>query len=138
MTTQPTMPSQTASALTVSPRVARRSAIPSWPWRRGALLLAGAAQLLAISSLTRNSNPVPATWVPLLLAIAPVLLAAATAWAPVRIGRLTGVAGIAVLLAGTIGAIGQSGMQYAVFFVPALIVLIVGTIMLWREQPPAT
>ncbi len=97
------------------------------------MLLAGAAVLLAISSLIRSSNPVPATWVPLLLAVAPVPLAAATAFAPARIGRLTGIAGIAALLAGTIGAIGQSGMQYAIFFVPALIVLIVATIMLWRE-----
>jgi hypothetical protein len=133
MTTQPTVPSQATSPLIISPRVAMRSTIPSWPWRRGALLLAGAAQLLAISSLTRSSDPLPATWVPLLLAIAPVLLAAATAWAPARIARLTGIAGIAVLLVGTIGAIGQTGMQYAVFFVPALVVLIVGTIMLWRE-----
>ncbi len=133
MTTQPTVPSESTSPLIISPRVAKRSTVPSWPWRRGALLLAGAAQLLAISSLTRSSDPVPATWDPLLLAIAPVLLAAAAAWAPARIARLAGVAGIAVLLAGTIGAIGQSGLQYAVFFLPALVVLIIGTIKLWRE-----
>jgi hypothetical protein len=133
MTTQPSVPSQTTPPLIISPRVAKRSTVPSWPWRRGAMLLAGAAQLIAISALTNSSNPVPATWVPLLLAIAPVLLAAATAFAPARIGRLTGIAGIAALLAGTIGAIGQTGLQYAIFFVPALVVLIVGTIKLWRE-----
>lgn len=133
MTTQPSVPTQSTPPLIISPRVAKRSTIPSWPWRRGAMLLAGAAVLLAISSLTRTVDPVSATWVPVLLAVAPVPLTAATAFAPARIGRLTGVAGIAAMLAGTIGAIGQSGMQYAIFFVPALIVLIVATIMLWRE-----
>jgi hypothetical protein len=138
-TTRPATASQSASAihstgpLIISPRVAKRATIPSWPWRRGAMLLAGAAVLVAIASLIRNSDPVPATWVPLLLAVAPVPLAAATALAPARIGRLTGVAGIVAMLAGTIGAIGQSGMQFAVFFLPALIALIVGTFMLWRE-----
>jgi hypothetical protein len=97
------------------------------------MLLAGAAQLIAIAALTRSSDPVPATWVPLLLAIAPVILTAAAAFARARIGRLAAIAGIAALLAGTIGAIGQAGMQYAVFFVPALLVLIVATIRLWRE-----
>ncbi len=133
MTTQPSVPSQTTPALLISPRVAKRSTVPSWPWRRGAMLLAGAAQIIAISAIINTSNPVPTTWVPLLLAIAPVLLAVPTALAPARIGRLTGIAGIAVLLAGTVGAIGQSGLQYAIFFVPALVVLIVGTIKLWRE-----
>jgi hypothetical protein len=133
MTTQPTVPSQSTHSLIISPRVAQRSTIPSWPWRRGAMLLAGAAQLIAISALTRSSDPVPATWVPLLLAIAPILLTVATAFAPARIARPAGVAGIAALLAGTIGAIGQTGLQYAVFFLPALAVLIVATIKLWRE-----
>lgn len=139
MTTQPATASQGASAsqstgpLIISPRVAKRSTIPSWPWRRGAMLLTGAAVLLAISSLIRGSDPVSATWVPLLLAVAPLPLAAATAFLPAGIGRLTGVAGIVAMLAGTIGAIGQAGMQYAVLFVPGLIALIVGTVMLWRE-----
>jgi hypothetical protein len=131
--TQPATASQSTPPLIISPRVAKRSTIPSWPWRRGAMLLTGAAVLVAISSLIRGSDPVSATWVPLLLAVAPVPLAAATAFAPTRIGRLTGAAGIVAMLAGTIGAIGQSGMQYAVFFVPGLIALIVGTVMLWRE-----
>jgi hypothetical protein len=133
MTTQPNAPVQSTSPLIISPRVAGRSTVPSWPWRRGAMLLAGAAQLIAISALIRSSDPVPATWVPLLLAIAPVVLTAAAAFAPARIGRLAAVTGIAALLAGTIGAIGQAGMQYAIFFVPALLVLIVGTTKLWRE-----
>jgi hypothetical protein len=130
---QSTPASQNASPLIISPRVAKRSTIPSWPWRRGAMLLTGAAVLIAIASLLRGSDPVSATWVPLLLAVAPVPLAAATALAPARIGRLTGVAGIVAMLAGTIGAIGQSGMQYAIFYVPGLIALVIGTAMLWRE-----
>jgi hypothetical protein len=128
MTTQPTESSQNSPALIISDRVARRSAIPSWPWRRGAMLLAGAAQLITISTLV-SADPVAATWAPLLLAIAPVLLGAATAFAPPRIGRLTAVACIVVLVVGIIGAIGHTGL----FFVPALGVLIVGTIKLWRE-----
>jgi hypothetical protein len=126
MTTQPV--ERSASALTTSARVAKRATIPSWPWRRGAMLLAGAAQLITISALTRM-NPVPATWAVLLLAIAPVLLAAATAFGPARLQRLAAVAFITVLVAGIIGAITHTGL----FFVPALGVLIVGTIKLWRE-----
>ncbi len=128
MTTQPIEPSDNSPALITSARVAKRSTIPSWPWRRGAMLLAGAAQLITISVLTRL-NPVPATWAMLLLAIAPVLLAAATAFAPPRIRRVTAIAGIAVLIIGIIGAITHTGL----FFVPALVVLIVGTMKLWRE-----
>jgi hypothetical protein len=43
---------------------------PSWPWRRGALILAGAAQLITISALT-SADPLAVTWSSLLLAIAP-------------------------------------------------------------------
>jgi len=125
MTTQP---SEHIPALITSAHVAQRSAIPSWPWRRGAMLLAGAAQIITISTLV-SADPVAATWAPLILAIAPVLLAAATAFAPARIARLTAVAGIAVLVAGIIGAIGHTGL----FFVPALAVLVVGTVKFWRE-----
>jgi len=128
MTTEPSVPSQSAPRLITSARVAKRSTIPSWPWRRGAMLLAGAAQLITISALV-SADPAPATWASLLLAIAPVLLAAATAHAPARIARFTALAGIAVLVAGIIGAVGHTGL----FFVPALAVLIVGTIKLWRE-----
>jgi hypothetical protein len=34
---------------------------PSWPWRRGALILAGAAQLITISALT-SADPLAVTW----------------------------------------------------------------------------
>jgi hypothetical protein len=128
MTMQPSVPSQRTPALITSARVAQRSTIPSWPWRRGAMLLAGAAQLITIATLL-SVDPVPATWAPLLLAIAPAPLAAATAHAPARIARLTAIALMAVLVVGIIGAIGHTGL----FFVPALAVLIVGTIKLQRE-----
>jgi hypothetical protein len=133
MTTQPNVSSQSTPPLIISDRVTKRSTIPSWPWRRGAMLLAGAAQLTAIAVLTQSADSVPATWDRLLLAIAPLPLAAAAALAPARIGRLAAIAAIAALLVGTIGAIGQSGQQYAVFFLPALVVMIVGAVMLWRE-----
>src|SRR5580698_378687 len=48
---------------------------PSWAWRRGALVLAGAAQLITISALT-SADPLAVTWSALLLAIAPAPLAA--------------------------------------------------------------
>jgi len=48
---------------------------PSWPWRRAALFLAGAAQLITISAPV-GADPVPATWSSLLLAVAPAPLAA--------------------------------------------------------------
>jgi hypothetical protein len=129
MTTEPAVPNQSASPLIISARVAERSTIPSWPWRRGAMLLSGAAQLITISALV-SIDRAPATWASLLLAIASTPLAAATAHAPARIARLTAIAAIAVLVAGIIGAIGHTGL----FFVPALGVLIVGTIKLWRES----
>jgi hypothetical protein len=54
---------------------------PSWPWRRAALFLAGAAQLITISALV-GAGPIPVTWSSLLLAVAPAPLAAAAAFAP--------------------------------------------------------
>jgi hypothetical protein len=103
---------------------------PSWAWRRGALILAGAAQLITISALT-SADPIAVTWSSLLLAIAPALLAAAAAFAPAPLNRLAAAAGVLVLVAGIAGGIGLTG----VFFVPALVVLAVGGFKLWREQP---
>jgi hypothetical protein len=40
---------------------------PSWPWRRAALFLAGAAQLITISALV-GADPLAVTWWSLLLA----------------------------------------------------------------------
>jgi hypothetical protein len=101
---------------------------PSWPWRRGALLLAGAAQLITISALL-SVDPLAVTWSSLLLAIAPAPLLIVAAFAPQPASRLAAAAGVVVLIAGLIGQVTHTGL----FFLPALLVLAVGTFMLWRE-----
>ena len=98
----------------------------SWPWRRAALFLAGAAQLITISALV-GAGPVPATWSSLLLAVAP---AAVAAFAPAPVNVLAAVAGIAVLVVGIVSQAAHTGL----FFVPALAVLAIGAVKLWREQ----
>jgi hypothetical protein len=92
--------------------------------------LAGAAQLVTISALV-GADPIPATWSSLLLAVAPAPLAAVAAFAPGPVNLLAAVAGIAVLAAGIAGQVTHTGL----FFVPALVVLAVGAVKLWREQP---
>jgi hypothetical protein len=71
-----------------------------------------------------------ATWASLLLAISPAPLAAAAEFAPARPNLVAAVAGVVVLIAGIVGEILHIGL----FFVPALMVLAVGTVKLWREQ----
>jgi hypothetical protein len=115
-------------ALLISARVAKRATIPSRTWRRGVMLLSGAAQLITISALV-SADPAPATWAMLLLAIASAPLAAATVHLPARLARLTGVAAAIVLLAGIIGAATHTGF----FFVPAFAVMVVAIIKPWRE-----
>jgi hypothetical protein len=110
-----------------SPRLV--PAPPSWAWRRTALILAGAAQLITIAALN-SADPIAVTWSSLLLAIAPVVLAAAAAFAPAPVNWLAAAAGVLVLVAGIAGGIGLTG----VFFVPALVVLAAGGVKLWREQ----
>jgi hypothetical protein len=105
------------------------AAPPSWQWRRAALLLAGAAQLITIAYLL-GVDPLAATWSSLLLAVAPVLLAAAAAFAPAPANLLAAAAGVVVLVAGIAGQITHAG----VLFVPALAALAVGGFKLWREQ----
>ncbi|MGO8882618.1 MAG: hypothetical protein ACLQDY_06580 [Streptosporangiaceae bacterium] len=73
------------------------------------------------------------TWSALLLAIAPAPLAAIAAFAPAPVNRLAAVTGVAVLIAGIAGGILHTGL----FFVPALVVLAVGAVKLWRERPGA-
>ena len=102
---------------------------PSWPWRRAALFLAGAAQLITISALV-GADPIPATWSSLLLAVAPAPLAAAAAFAPAPVNLLAAVAGIVVLAVGIVAQVTHTGL----FFVPALVVLAVAAVKLWREQ----
>jgi flagellar biosynthesis protein FliQ len=102
---------------------------PSWPWRRAALFLAGAAQLITISALV-GAEPIPATWSSLLLAVVPAPLAAAAAFAPAPVNLLAAVAGIVVLATGIIAQVTDTGL----FFVPALVVLAVGAVKLWHER----
>jgi hypothetical protein len=102
---------------------------PSWAWRRGALLLCIAAQLITISALA-GVDPPPASWPSLLLATAPAPLAAAAAFVPVPFGGLAAAAGSAVLVTGIVGAWDHTGL----FFVPAMVALVAGGAMLWRER----
>jgi hypothetical protein len=82
---------------------------PSWPWRRAALLLAGAAQLITVSALV-GADPLAATWSSLLLAIAPALLAAAAAFALAPVSLLAAVAGIVVLAVGIVAQVAHTGL----------------------------
>src|ERR1700691_4069930 len=75
------------------------SAAGSWPWRRGALLLAVAAQMITIGAL-ESADPIPVTWAALLLAIVPAPLAALAAFAPAPVARLAAALTVAVLVAG--------------------------------------
>ena len=117
-------PEATPQAVTVvSP------APPSWPWRRAALFLAGAAQLITISALV-GADPIPVTWSSLLLAVAPAPLAAAAAFAPAPASLLAAAAGIVVLVVGIVAQVTHTGL----FFLPALVVLAVGAVKLWHER----
>ena len=127
MTTQNT-PADTSPATSAPVNPPPVPAPPSWAWRRAALILAGAAQLITISALL-GQDPPPVTWASLLLALAPALLAAAAAFAPGPVNMLAAVVGVLVLVAGIAGAVPHTGL----FFVPALVVLAVGGVKLWRE-----
>jgi hypothetical protein len=128
--TTPDAPAETSPARTAPPSPPPVPAPPSWAWRRSALILASAAQLITISALN-SADPIAVTWASLLLAIAPALLAAAAAFAPAPVNRAAAAAGVVVLIAGIVGSIGHMGL----FFVPALVALAVGGVKLWREQP---
>ena len=127
--TSPGSPSQVSDARTTEPQRGV-PAPPSWPWRRGALILAGAAQLITISALN-SADPLAVSWSSLLLAIAPAPLLAIVAFAPGRVARPAAAVAVVVLVAGIVGGILHTGL----FFLPALIVLAVGTVKLWQEQP---
>jgi hypothetical protein len=123
-------PASTAVPAVAAPAGPSAPAPPSWRWRRAALFLAVAAQLITISALA-GADPPPATRPSLLLAIAPGPLAAAAAFAPAAAARLAGVAAAVVMAVGIAGAIGHTGL----FFVPALVAMVVGAVGLWREKP---
>jgi len=130
--TMPNAPADTfpAASIPASSAAPPVPAPPSWPWRRAGLFLAGAAQLITISALA-GADPLAVTWWSLLLAIAPAPVAAAAAFAPAPVNLLAGVTGVLILVAGIAGGILHTGL----FYVPALVVLAVGTLKLWREQP---
>ncbi len=117
-----------ASRPAATTSVPRTPAPASWPWRRAALLLAGAAQLITIWALV-GADPIPATWAALLLATAPAPLAAVTAFAPAAVARPAAVVTAIVLAAG----IASEALHTGLFFIPALAVLAAGTLKLWRE-----
>jgi hypothetical protein len=129
MTTENTTTARPPSASIPTPAATGPTAPapPSWAWRRSGLILAGAAQLITISALL-SVDPLAASWSALLLAIAPAPLAAVAAFAPVA--RLAIVADAVVLVVGIVGGILHTGL----FFVPALVVLVIGGVKLWREQ----
>jgi hypothetical protein len=122
-------PAGGSPAATPTAPTAVSPAPPSWPWRRAGLFLAGAAQLITISALV-GADPIPATWSSLLLAVVPAPLAAAAAFAPAPVNLLAAVAGIVVLAVGIVAQVTHTGL----FFVPALVVLAVGALKLWRER----
>jgi hypothetical protein len=110
-----------------SPEASRSLAPPSWPWRRAALFLAGAAQLITISALV-SADPIAAAWSSL-LAVAPAPLAAAA---------FASGAGESAGRGGRDRGPGRGHRRaahpYRLFFLPALVVLAVGAVKLWREQ----
>jgi hypothetical protein len=119
----------TATAQTAHVSLWGATTPPSWPWRRGALLLAGAAQLITISALN-STDRLPVTWWALLLAIAPAPLAAVAAFGPKSVRMPAAWAAVAVMLAGLIGGILHTGL----FFAPALVVMVIGAVRLSRES----
>jgi hypothetical protein len=125
MTAEPT---SAATPRTAPESLWRRSTPPSWPWRRRAILLAGAAQLITIAALV-SVDPMSATWWSLLLAIAPAPLAAVAGFGPAHVARLVAWVDVAVMLAGLIGGVKHTGL----FFAPALVVLVIGAVKLSRE-----
>jgi hypothetical protein len=112
MTTKPTVTTDqpTTSAL-VAGRQPHTAISPRRPWLVGV-------------------DPLAVTWWALLLAIAPAPLTAVAAFAPAALARAAAAAAIVVLVAGIVGGILHTGL----FFVPALVVLVIGSRDLWRAR----
>jgi len=127
------MTTETSATATAAPQTEpeslwRRSDPPSWPWRRRALLLAGAAQLITIAALL-SADPLAVSWWSLSLAIAPAPLAAVAAFGPATVARIAAWVAVVVMLAGLIGGVLHTGL----FFAPALVVMVIGALKLTRE-----
>jgi hypothetical protein len=129
-------PAAETTATTAPPDTVPAAGSPPAPvpgsvqWRRAALLLCLAAQLITIAALI-GTDPIPASWAALLLAIAPAPLAAATLLVPAPAARMTVVVTGVVVLVGIIGQITHTGL----FFVPGLAALVMAALRLWREKP---
>jgi hypothetical protein len=132
MTTEPTVTTDQAAATSAVPslRSPHTRLSPRRPWLLGALLLAGAAQLITISALL-SVDPLAVNWWSLLLAIAPAPVAAVAAFAPATLARAATAAAIVILVVGIVAGILHTGL----FFLPALVVLVIGGRSLLREQP---
>lgn len=142
------MTTQSASITSPSASTATRSAsaISARPprsiterWLFAGFLLAGAAQLITISALVRSIGPLAASWSALLLAIAPVLLAAAAAFRPAGLARPAAAAAAVALLVGIVGSLvawHSWNSHPGVLFVPALVAVVVGGTRLWRARTP--
>jgi hypothetical protein len=106
-------------------------------WLLAGFLLAGAAQLITISALL-SADPLAPSWSALLLAIAPVLLAAVAAFAPRALARPAAVAAVVALLVGIVGSLIDWSVtptsHTGPLFVFALAAAAVGGFRLWRRD----
>jgi hypothetical protein len=106
-------------------------------WLVAAFLLSGAAQLITISALL-SVDPLAPSWSALLLAIAPVLLAATAAYAPAVVARPAVLAAAIAVIVGIVGSLASwhSWVSHTgVLFIPALVALVVGGLRLWQAGP---
>ena len=90
----------------------------------------GAAQLITISALL-SVDPLAVTWWSLLLAIAPAPVAAVAAFAPAMLARAATAAAIVIVVVGIVAGVLHTGL----FFLPALVALVVGGRSLLRGRP---
>jgi hypothetical protein len=128
---------RSASAATRSPVSARPPRSSTERWLFAAFLLAGAAQLITISALI-SADPLATSWSALLLAIAPVLLAAAAAFGPRSAARVAAAAAAVALIVGFVGSLVDwsvtSTSHTGVLFIPALVAALVSCFRLWRTD----
>jgi hypothetical protein len=126
MATPSASASADATAIAAQPPGTKPERSVTERWLFAAFLLAGSAQLITISALL-SVDPVAASWSALLVAIAPVLLTAAAAFAPRRVAGLAVTAAVVVLV---IGIVAQ-GANTGPLFIPALLAAVVGGTRLW-------
>lgn len=100
--TTPDVPARTSPTASISPASSAGTPAVAAPasrrWLLGALLLAGAAQLITISALV-SADPLAVTWYSLLLAIAPAPVAAVAVSGPAQVRLLAAAADVLILVA---------------------------------------